>query len=146
MKKFTHSGNIIMVGFGIMVLFMSWLVYQCTQNPSVMVSNAYYEDELKYQDVIDASANTVEFKDSIFLDRSNGQITIRIPAALNKQLKSASIVIYNKSDDKKDRSQALEINDEGYYPISTQDWGIGNYMLKLSMQSETKNYYKEFSY
>lgn len=146
MKKLSHPGNIILIGFGVMVLFMSYLVYQCTQNPAVMVSNNYYEQELKYQDVIDAKENTVAYNDSLTMMKEEGQISFRIPDGINKDLTTASVMVYNRADDKKDRHIELKKSLDGIYAVSTKEWGQGNYELKLSIQSGDKAYYKEFNY
>ena len=146
MKKISHPGNIILVGFGGMVLFMCYLVYQCTQNPSVMVSNNYYEQELKFQDLIDAKTNTLPFTDSLIMNKESHQITFQIPLSINKEITKASVQLYNRADDKKDRTINLAKNEQGIYALNTIDWGKGNYELKLSIQTGTKQYYKEFNY
>ena len=56
-SKLTHSGNVIMAGFGIMLLLMSFLVYKCIVQRTDMVSADYYEKELHFQENIDAKAN-----------------------------------------------------------------------------------------
>ena len=56
------------------------------------------------------------------------------------------MLLYNRADDKKDRTILLEKNNDGLYAINTSDWGQGNYELKLSIQTEGKQYYKEFNY
>ncbi len=146
MKKISHPGNIILMGFGGMVLFMCYLVYQCTQNPSVMVSNNYYEQELKFQDLIDAKTNTLPFTDSLIMNKESHQITFQIPLSINKEITKASVQLYNRADDKKDRTINLAKNEQGIYALNTIDWGKGNYELKLSIQTGTKQYYKEFNY
>jgi len=146
MKKLLHPGNIVLYGFGVMVLFMCYLVYQCTQHPSIMVSDNYYEQELKYQDVIDARSNTVAFTDSLTLNKQEGEVILHIPNSINKELTTASLQLYNRSDDKKDRNIPLKKNNEGIYSIDTKDWGKGNYQLKLSIEAGSKQYYKEFNY
>jgi|JI6StandDraft_1071083.scaffolds.fasta_scaffold770879_1 nitrogen fixation protein FixH len=146
MKKILHAGNIVLVGFGAMILFMSYLVFQCTQNPSVMVSKNYYEQELKYQDIIDASANADFHKDSLTMNKQNGEVIFQIPNSINRDMKSASLQLYNRADDKKDRKIELTKNEQGLYSVNTTEWGQGNYQLKLSIQTDTKQYYKEFNY
>lgn len=99
-----HAGNLILFGFGIMVLFIAGLVYECTQNPSVMVSNNYYEQELKYQDLIDARANAQSFNDSLLLIKNQGEVLFKIPKELNGLMQNLKIELYNTSDDKKDKN------------------------------------------
>ena len=146
MKKLLHPGNIVLFGFGGMVLFMCYLVYQCTQNPSIMVSKNYYEQELKYQDLIDAKSNTVEYSDSMTIAKTEGKVVFRIPLSLNNKLTGASVKLYNRADDTKDRTIDLKKNEEGLYALNTSDWGKGNYQLKLSIHAGEKQYYKEFIY
>lgn len=146
MSKSIHSGNVVLIGFGIMILFMSALVYLCTQNPAIMVSKNYYEEELSYQDRIDAKDNTASFDQALTMDKGDGHVTITIPGTLNSQLKKASLDIYSLTDDRKDRKIELSPNPEGIYTVNTTDWQQGNYKVKLSFESGNKHYYKEFPF
>ena len=144
--KLLHAGNVVLIGFGFMVVFMSYLVVRCTLNPSIMVSKNYYDEELKYQDNIDARNNTVAFSDSLTLTKSSNLLQISVPATINDQLSEISLKAYNQADDTKDKLVALNKNSEGVYQVNTSTWGKGNYKLKLSMVSNHKQYYKEFNY
>ncbi|HPI54945.1 MAG TPA: FixH family protein [Chitinophagaceae bacterium] len=145
MKRFAHAGNVILFGFGAMVLFMTWLVFKCTQNPSMMVNDNYYEKELKYQDVIDARVNTDAYSDSLVMSTENKVLVFRIPASLNTTMEKASLDVYNKSDSKKDQQVGLEKNNDGVYTVNTQNWAAGSYTIKLSFSSQGKAFYKEFN-
>lgn len=146
MKRFAHAGNVILVGFGVMVLFMTWLVFKCTQNPSMMVNDNYYEKELKYQDVIDARVNTDAYSDSILMSSANKTLVFQIPTSLNGSMEKANLEVYNKSDSKKDQQVKIEKNNEGVYSVNTQNWAPGSYTVKLSFSSNGKAFYKEFNY
>ncbi len=146
MKNLFHAGNVILFGFGGMIVFMSYLVYQCILNPSVMVGDNYYQKELKYQEVIDAKNNTIPFSDSLILTKQNSSIIIQIPFSINHAMTKASLLAYNQADDKKDKSIDLAQNASGIYTIDTKSWGNGNYALKLSVQSGNRDYYMEFKY
>lgn len=146
MKKLFHSGNVVLAGFGVMIVLMSVLVYLCTKNPAIMVSKNYYEEELTYQDKIDATNNALSFDQSLTMEKGNGQVTITIPATINQQLIKASLAVYCLTDDKKDTKIDLSPNSEGVYTVDSHNWQQGNYRLKLSMESGGKNYYKEFPF
>ncbi len=141
-----HAGNMILLGFGGMVLFMSWLVFQCTQNPYVLVSNNYYEQELVYQDIIDAKVNAQTSNDKILFDQTGQDVVLSLQGDMKTSMTSANLKVYNKSDDKKDRMVKLEKNESGIYAVSTKDWGKGNYILKLMVYTKDKNYYQEFNF
>ncbi len=146
MKKIVHPGNIILAGFGGMILFMCYLVYSCTQNPSIMVSKDYYEQELKYQDLIDARSNTAMYSDSLTMNKTEGKIVFQIPLSLNKNLTEASVELYNRVDDTKDKTIDLKINEGGIYALNTSELKNGNYKVTLSIQAGEKKYSKEFNY
>lgn len=145
MKRLAHAGNLILVGFGIMVLFMTWLVIKCTQNPSMMVNDNYYEKELKYQEIIDARVNTNAYADSLLMSTDNKTLVFHIPASLNTTMEKANLEVYNKSDSKKDQQIGLEKNMDGVYSVNTQNWATGSYIIKLSFSSQGKSFYKEFN-
>ncbi|MBP6625315.1 MAG: FixH family protein [Chitinophagaceae bacterium] len=141
-----HAGNIILVGFGGMVLFMSWLVFRCTQNPSMMVSQNYYEQELVYQDLIDAKMNAQSSNDKILFEKTDHDVVLSLQGDMKLAMTSANLQVYNKADDSKDKLVKLEKNDLGVYSVSTKDWSRGNYILKLMVYTKDKNYYQEFNF
>ena len=146
MKKYLHTGNLILTGFAIMLLFMSYLVFRCTQNPSIMVSNTYYEDELKYQDLIDARTNTAPFDKQIILRKETDSVTLFIPSEINKKLTKASLLLYSLTDDNKDRTIEIIKNEPGVYHLDTREWPGGAFRLKLSINTTDQRFYKEFQY
>ena len=146
MKQLLHAGNVVLIGFGCMVLFMGYRVFQCIQNPFVLVSDNYYQEEMAYQGQIDARTNTVLYNDSIQCMQEGQHITLILPASLNTVMDSAHIKVYNQSDSKKDKEITLERNASGEYTIPTISWEMGTYKLKLSIRSGGKDYYKEFNH
>jgi hypothetical protein len=146
MNRLFHAGNIVLFGFGGMILFMSYLVFQCTQNPSVMVNKNYYEQELKYQNVIDATDNTLIYNDSLTMLKSADSVVFKIPNGINHLLTQASVQVYNQSDDTKDKVINFKKNETGIYAFKLGDLSQGNYQMILSMQSDSKSYYKKFNY
>jgi hypothetical protein len=135
-----------MIGFGGMILFMSYLVFRCIQNPSVMVTKNYYEAELKYQDLIDARSNALEYNDSLTMERLPTEVIFYVPYVINKNLSEAHLEVYHKSNDQNDHSITLTKNDQGLYLVTTKDWQAGSYRLKLTLHTPEKNFYKEFPY
>lgn len=144
MKKFIHPGNIVLAGFSAMVLFMCYLVYQCNQHPSVMVSKNYYEQEMKYQDVIDAERNANTLSEPIQMEKGRGELVFHVPKELNESVTTAHVVVYNRADDTKDRTIQFNRREDGLYSIPLSELTKGNYEMKLSVSTLSKSYYKEF--
>lgn len=144
MKKLLHPGNIILAGFSAMVLFMCYLVFQCQHHPSVMVSKNYYEQEMKYQEVIEAEKNAQALSETIRLEKKEEDLVLRFPQAVNQDLKNAEIVLYNKADDTKDQHIRFDKREDGLYSIPLTKQMRGNYDIKVSLKTSTKSYYQEF--
>jgi hypothetical protein len=111
-----------------------------------MVATNYYEQEMKYQNTIDAKENTKLYYDGITMQKEASSIKFKLPEELGSNLQSMSMVAYNKSNDKLDRKYDLVMNEQGDYVVNTSDWVSSSYKLKLSIQSGNKEYYKEFNY
>ena len=139
-NKFTHSGNLIIAGFCCMIVAMSFLVYQCTRQQTDMVSTDYYQQELKFQDNIDAKSNAAAYQFKITTSGSN--IGVVIPPELAAQMQKASIRFYCPADSRQDKLVPLVAGD-GNYTINAVTWKHIRYIAKISLVSNGKVYYKE---
>lgn len=144
MKNLLHPGNIILTGFATMVLFMCYLVYQCNHHPTVLVSKNYYEQEIKYQDVINAKNNANELTEPIRMERQANHLVFQLPEEVNRDLQNADVVLYHRADDKKDQKVTLVPNGTGTYSVPLTQRMKGHYDIKVSLQTSSKSYYKEF--
>lgn len=143
MKKiFLHGGNIVLVGFGCMVIFMSYLVYQCTQHPSSMISDHYYEKEMLYQQTINASGNAASYHFSATAKKDT--LYVGIPQELAANLSSGSAYLYCASESAQDKQFTLTPGKSDYsFDIRSQK--KKPYILRLSLASGGKEYYKELT-
>lgn len=145
MNKVFHAGNIVLIGFGAMVLFMCYLVYQCTQNPSILVTQKYYEQELTFQDKIDAAYNGSSIDEFLQFQRNERNLSFIINDSVNNTIQKLSVDFYNMADDTKDRNMGLIKNEDGKYIIPLEDGVHGNYKIKFNFNTSDKKYYKEYS-
>ena len=139
-NKLTHSGNLIIAGFFLMLLFMSFLVYKCIQQPTDMVSANYYEKELNFQDNIEARQNGEAYQFGV--DIKDGGVELKIPAQLAAGMKDATISFYCAADSRQDKVLKLAAG-TGVFNISTKGWKHMSYIAKISFVSSGKTYYKE---
>lgn len=145
MKKIFHAGNLVLMGFGAMVLFMCYLVYQCTQNPSVMVTQKYYEQELTFQDKIDATYNGSTIDEFLKFQKNDQDLCFIINDSVNNTIEHLSVDFYNMADDTKDKNMGLTKNLDGKYVIPLEKGDHGNYKIKFNFNTSDKKYYKEYS-
>ena len=132
-----HSGNIIIAGFCCMVIFMSFLVYKCTTQRTDLVSENYYQQELVYQEHIEARKNAENLH---FKAVPNGStLVVEIPAELAREMTDASIRFYCPADKREDKSFALKAGDSKYL-IDYKGWKKMHYTAQVSLISGGKKY------
>lgn len=143
-KYFTHSGNIIMIGFGFMIIMMSVLVYKCIQQNVDMVSEGdYYRQEINYQEKINGAANAKLLSDSFNLQQKGSSVMLTIPASISNNLDSAKLVFYCNADDKQDKKMSLAPSVSGVYEFHAAGWKKTTYTLKADLYAKGEYYYQQ---
>ncbi len=107
-----------------------------------MVTPKYYEEELKYQNVIDESALTAKLSAPVQVETNKEQITIRFPEEFKDKNITGEIYLYCPSDEKKDFKIHFESGNMKISQALPRGFS-GLFELKLKWQSENKNYYYE---
>jgi nitrogen fixation protein FixH len=144
-SKLTHAGNVLLIGFGALIAMMSVLVYLSVRQPILMVSKDYYEQELQYQDKLNAMNNTSAFSPGFSaVPVKAGFVLLTVPESLGAHITQGTAYFYCPFDDKLDRSMKLLPSDNGQYMLGPLAEGK-RYMLKLSFTSGDKQYYKEIN-
>lgn len=141
--KLTHSGNILLIGFGGMLVMMSVLVYLAMKQDVSMVSKNYYEQELVYQQKLDAISNTGLYDSGFTITTKGDVLLLQVPPALSRALNEGSIHFYCPSNDKMDYREALSANESGLYRINKTMLKGNGYVVKITLNTGGKDYYKE---
>lgn len=147
MKRLTHSGNLIMIGFGIAILLMSLLVYKTTQqNFDLVTDEGYYEKEVFFQDEINASQNALPFDSLFAINTAENTVVLTIPPQLSNQVDTGSIHFYCPSNKENDRQIEIQKTTNGLYEINTAGWAKTGYIAKVNFNAGGKRYYKEMAF
>ena len=142
-SKFSHSGNILLIGFGGMLIMMSVLVYLAMKQDIPMVSKHYYEQELVYQQKLNAMNNTHPYDPDFSFEKSAADLTIQLPVVLSSQLTSGTIVFYCPATEKMDREETLVASASGRYTFPLSQLPGRGYIAKITLHSGGRDYYKE---
>lgn len=135
-------GHIITSGYLVFVIGIGFLVYKASSQKFDLVTKDYYEQELKYQDVIDQSANTSKLSAPIIVEKKEGQMQIVFPAEMKDKKKTIDFYLYYPADVKKDFRKKIETRDnELLQPLPSAMTGL--YELKLSWEVDGIKYYFE---
>ncbi|MFA6060126.1 MAG: FixH family protein [Taibaiella sp.] len=141
--KLSHSGNILLIGFGGMLIMMGVLVYLSMRQDVSMVSKNYYEQELVYQDKLDAMNNASPYDQLFSLTKNSNEILLQIPATLSKNLTKGSVYFYCPSNEKLDYKEDIKATATGTYLFRKNTISGTGYTVKISFHSGDKDYYKE---
>lgn len=144
-KKLSHPGNILLAGFGLMLLMMGILVFLSVKQNVSLVSKQYYEQELIYQQKIEASSNAEAFTGSFQTYRKGDLLLLSLPQTLTQHMEEGQAWFYCPANESMDRKIILRANETGQYTFTYNQFPGKGYLLKLSFKANGKSYYKEFN-
>lgn len=107
-----------------------------------LVQSDYYNAELKYQKVIDATKRATALGEAIQVLNNGKTMTIKLPTAFKNEKSSCNIQLYCTSDAINDLKQVFTtISGEFQFPLLQNM--KGNYTIKLFVESNEIEYYFE---
>ncbi len=138
-------GNKLLVTIIVFVSGMCYLVYRSVGTNYEMVEDNYYNNELHYQQTIDAFRNAGNLVQAPSLKQENGHILLQLPGEMKHQAISGDILFYCPYDEKKDRRFDLRVNETGLQQLGGAVLP-GSYLVKIHWACSGKNYYTEKSF
>ncbi len=135
-----HKITLTIVVFIIAMLSMVFIAFQ--QNNEMMDDN-YYDKELKYQSLIDASQNLNEESSDTLIEKTEKGFLITIPAKLRTNFKNGKIEFIGNEDRKKDFTLKIEPDSMGLFLIEPAKLSRGSYKVRILWENEGKSYYRE---
>jgi hypothetical protein len=137
--KFNWGYKILAV-YSIFVAGILFLVFKSSQQKNELVQKDYYADELKYQNVINASQNAKDAGGALTTVKKDGQLLVILPLIFhNKQAKGVAHLYY-AADESRDISKIFSTNN-GAFEIELLTKINGYYRLKLDLEANGKQYY-----
>ena len=132
-----HGLTLFFVGF---VLFMSTLVVICMRQDNIhLVTQNYYEEEIKYQDRIDKIANAADLGYKVF----NYHVQDKT-VGLNLPPNAVGVLhLFRPSDARLDRKFDVEIESGKAFTVNLSDLKPGYWRMKLTWEEGGKEYYLE---
>ena len=135
-------------GYKIMFVYIAFvagilfLAFKANSEKFDLVTKDYYDQELKYQQVIDQAANTSKLSAPLTIERKEGELKISFPDEMKNKKKLVDFYLYYAADAKKDFRKTFELNENEL--IQGLPAGMkGMYGLKLSWEAEGVKYYFE---
>lgn len=141
MKKINWGHKIIFI-YSTFVVGILFMVYQSSKQKFDLVENDYYTAELKYQDVIDASARAKALGGELIVKYEMDTIQLNLPAVFNGVNVKGKAHLYYAAD----KQQDLSFDFETLNAFATFKAGQkmkGNYTIKLDLVKSGVAYYYE---
>lgn len=132
--------TILYIGF---VILITSLVFISANNKNELVSKNYYEQELAYQDRIDAINNEKRLAVTINYEILDEFIVLEY---LNNEIKKdfkGEILFFRPSDSTKDQKIDLKFDQEGEQIINKNKLSKGVYKMCISWKNDKKSFYKD---
>ncbi len=142
MKKFTW-GHGVVAALGAFILFILGMIFlfPLGKKNAEMVSDNYYEEELVYQQVIDAKnrADTLKLRPQYFQDHNGIKITF--PENINSNNSTVSFVLNRTEDRNLDiNKKSQPLDQKNSFLIPAKVLTKGNYTLRLSWIKDKTDY------
>lgn len=121
---------------------MVWFIVMAARNPEPLVTERYYEHELKYQERID---NTTRAKalTAVRMDVTAGSIRITFPTGTNDRSITGDLTLLRPNDPTADRQVKVIADSSGVYWNNTVDLLPGRYNALLEWSADGMAYYTE---
>ena len=143
-KNFSWGHGIILAlgTFIAFILFMIFIFPNGKQN-SELVSEHYYEDELAYQDIIDAKNNAAQLTVKPEYAQIPEGIKIKFPSAIPDQ-KKVNITLFRTDDANLDVKKELQLDNQNSILIPEKVIKKGSYTLKVKWSQNKKPYQVDY--
>ena len=135
-------------GYKIMFVYIAFvagigfLIFKASNQEFDVVTKDYYEQELKYQQVIDQSANASRLSMPLNIEKKEAELKISFPDEMKNKKKLVDFYLYYAADAKRDFRRSFELNENELaqaLPVGMK----GMYELKLTWETEGVKYYHE---
>lgn len=144
-KKFTWGHGIVaaLLAFIIFILSLIFFFTRSWQNAE-LVSDNYYEEELMYQDVIDAKNNADALTAKPAFNLTPEGIQLVFPADANPENGKVNFHLFRTDDAKLDVDKDLVLGANKTLLIPKQVLLAGSYTLKVRWEQDKKPYQVDY--
>jgi hypothetical protein len=138
-----HGVAIALAAFICFIMFMI-IIFPLGQQNSELVSNNYYEEELSYQEVIDAKRNAEKLPEKPVYQQLKDGIKITFPQSIKPDGKKIDFILYRTDDANLDVKKEALLDAANSILIPENVISKGSYTLKLKWQQNEKQYQLDY--
>jgi hypothetical protein len=135
-----HKIAVLYISFVVLILTM---VFLANKEKVDLVTSDYYEQELRFQDKINAGNNAKNLTTPINFETKNRILHLIYPKEMLGKTISGDITLYRPSDAALDYKTTININADGGQTISSLTFKRGLYKMQFSWRMDNLDYYIE---
>jgi hypothetical protein len=136
-------GNKLLLAFIAFGSGMGYLAYRSMNTDFELVENDYYKQELRYQQVIDGTAQANSLSSPVKIEQKEEVIILQLPEEMKNKSVSGDVWFYCAYDSKKDKKFTLKTDNQATQSFTVNSIAPGNYTVKIKWSAEDKSYYSE---
>lgn len=143
--KNLNWGHGLMIALGCFILFILFLIFifPMGKQNAEMISNNYYEEELKYQDVIDAKNNAAKLEKTPIYKISSEGLLVTFPKTIKVDGNTVNFVLFRTEDSNLDVKKEVTLQ-HNLFLIPAKVISKGSYTLKLKWTENKKPYQVDY--
>jgi hypothetical protein len=131
----------VFVLYSLFVLLILGLVYKSFNTKVDLVTEDYYQQELKYQDKIDQKKNVDDLEQGIIYEVSGPTVFFTFPPG--QESAEGTILVYRPSNKNYDKTFDIKLDENGKMALTMEKSPIGLYRLKINWTHNSIDYYTE---
>lgn len=105
-----------------------------------LVSKAYYEDEIKFQDTLDATTRAQKSGATLQFDAATSQLVITVPREQLTQKITGKVELFRPSSVGMDREFLLEMDASGHQTLNLAKLATGLWRVRVTWTAGGQNY------
>ncbi|MGZ5210411.1 MAG: FixH family protein [Kaistella sp.] len=140
-KKFSWGHGVI-VALGLFMSFILFMifVYSNGMKNSELISDSYYEDELAYQEIIDAKNNADLLTEKPVYQQNASGIIVTIPQNIKPENSKVYFELFRTDDSNLDVKKDVTLDTRNQFKIPGTVIFPGSYTLKIKWENNKKPY------
>lgn len=141
LKNFTWGHGIVVAlgSFMIFILSLIWY-FTSTWKNSELITDNYYEEELAYQNVIDAKNKAINLKELPVYQQNESGISVTFPSEINNSNSKFRIDLRRAEDQKLDIIREMKLDQRNSIFIPAKVLAKGNYVLRMMWKKDNEEY------
>jgi len=143
--KNLNWGHGLAIALGCFMLFILFLIFifPMGKQNAEMISNNYYEEELKYQDIIDAKNNAAKLEKTPTYEATTEGLLITFPETIKVDENVANFILFRTEDSNLDVKKEVTLQ-HNLFLIPAKVISKGSYTLKLKWTENKKPYQVDY--